>query len=80
MKGKFILSCESTVDIPYAYMKKRNIPVIFYAYEVEGRRFTDDMGRHPEKLQDFYHLLEEGKRPVTAAIGEQAYEMFFIYA
>lgn len=77
MKGKFILSCESTVDIPYTYMKKRNIPVIFYTYEAEGRRFTDDMGRHPEKLQDFYRLLEEGKRPVTAPIEEQAYEMFF---
>lgn len=32
MSTKFILSCESTVDLPFAYVSERNIPVIFYTY------------------------------------------------
>ncbi len=30
MENKFILTCESTVDLPYDYVCNRNIPVLFY--------------------------------------------------
>ena len=30
MERKFILSCCSTVDLPYSYMEQRDIPVLFY--------------------------------------------------
>ena len=32
MERKFVLSCCSTVDLPYAYMTQRDIPVLFYHY------------------------------------------------
>ena len=32
MERKFVLSCCSTVDLPYAYMAQRDIPVLFYHY------------------------------------------------
>ena len=32
MERKFILSCCSTVDLPYSYMEQRDIPVLFYTY------------------------------------------------
>ena len=32
----WILSCESTVDLPYRDMEQRNIPVLFYSYVVDG--------------------------------------------
>ena len=31
-----ILSCESTVDVPFSYMQGRNIPVLFYNYRIDG--------------------------------------------
>ncbi len=73
----FILSCESTVDMPYNYVAARKIPVLFYAYSVDGAEFPDDMGRDPEALPHFYRLLEGGKLPSTSQLNEFQYEAFF---
>lgn len=73
----FILSCESTVDMPYAYMNARNIPVLFYSYTVDEQEYADDMGRDPKALPHFYELLEEGKFPSTSQLNEYRYEAFF---
>ena len=54
MSSKFILSCESTVDLPYSYVSGRDIPVMFYSYTVDGQSFTDDMQKDPETLPRFY--------------------------
>mgnify|MGYP000283728835 CR=1 FL=1 len=36
MDTSFILSCESTIDLPYSYCEAREIPVLFYSYQVDG--------------------------------------------
>lgn len=73
----FILSCESTVDLPYRYVTERNIPVLFYAYTVDGCEYPDDMGRAPEALPRFYRFLEEGKIPATSQLNQFQYERYF---
>ena len=45
MRSGFILSCESTIDLPYSYCEQRDIPVLFYSYQVDGVSYEDDMGR-----------------------------------
>jgi DegV family protein with EDD domain len=77
MAESFILSCESTGDLPYAYVSGRNMPVLFYTYTVDGQEYTDDMGRDPEALPKFYSFLEEGKLPTTSQLNLQTYLDFF---
>ncbi len=77
MERKFILSCESTVDVPYSYMEGRDVPVLFYTYSVDGVEYVDDMGRDPEALPRFYRFLEEGKMPSTSQINTFKYYEFF---
>ena len=77
MENSFILSCESTVDLPYSYVSGRDIPVLFYSYSVDGQAYADDMGRDPEALPRFYRFLEEGKLPSTSQINEFQYQEFF---
>ena len=77
MERKFILSCGSTVDLPYSYMQKRDIPVIFYTYTVNEKEYIDDMGRDPEALSRFYSLLDSGIIPSTSQINEEKYAEFF---
>ena len=48
MAASFILSCESTVDLPYSYIQSREIPVLEYTYMMDGVEYSDDMGRDPE--------------------------------
>lgn len=77
MQPKFILSCCSTVDLPYSYMEERNIPVLSYTYLVDGREYVDDMGRDPEARPQFYRMLAQGKLPKTSQINVARYTEFF---
>lgn len=77
MRSGFILSCESTIDLPYFYCEQREIPVLFYSYQVDGVSYEDDMGRDPEALPRFYGFLDAGKLPSTAQLNEFQYETFF---
>lgn len=77
MDRSFILSCESTVDVPYAYVQSRDIPVLFYSYTVDDQEHPDDMGRDPQALPKFYGFLESGKIPTTSQINVYQYLEFF---
>lgn len=76
MNHRFLLSCESTVDMPYAYVSSRQIPVLFYSYLVDDQTYPDDMGRDPQALPRFYDILRQGKLPTTSQLNEYQYEEF----
>lgn len=77
MDRSFVLSCESTVDMPYSYVCGRNIPVIFYAYTVDGVSFVDDMLRSPDALNAFYEKIAAGALPTTTQLNAFQYRDFF---
>ena len=77
MNHDFILSCESTVDMPYSYISGRDISVIFYSYSVDGEEYIDDMCRDPDALPRFYGFLEDGKLPATSQINQYRYTEYF---
>ena len=74
--NSFILSCESTVDMPFSIVNARNIPVLFYSYTAGGKEYEDDMERDPEALPNFYKLLQE-EIPSTSQLNEYQYIEFF---
>ena len=74
--NKFVISCESTVDLPYSHICERNIPVIFYTYNVDGIDYEDDMGKNPDSLGNFYKMLDAGAKPTTSQINTDAYTRF----
>ena len=57
MDTSFILSCESTIDLPYSYCEARGIPVLFYSYQVDGVSYEDLYQRLIS--QDEYLLLAD---------------------
>ena len=77
MEREFVLSCCSTVDLPYAYMAQRDIPVLFYHYVVGDQEYVDDMGRDPAALPRFYGFLKAGQLPQTSQINVADYLDFF---
>ncbi len=74
--NSFILSCESTVDMPFSIINSRDIPVIFYSYTAKGKEYEDDMDRDPQALTKFYELLKE-EIPSTSQLNEYQYIDFF---
>ena len=77
MNFNFQLSCESTVDLPYEYVVKRNMSVIFYSYVIDGVEYEDNMERSVEARKKFYNLIEGGSMPSTSQINEYKYEEYF---
>ena len=72
----YLLSCESTVDLPFSYVDGRGISVLFYTYTVDGVEYPDDMLRDPEALPNFYKILED-KLPTTSQINLYQYVDYF---
>ena len=72
----FILSCESTVDMPFAEIDARGIPVLFYSYTAGGEEYADDMERDPNTQERFYQLLQK-EIPTTSQLNEYQYMEFF---
>ena len=77
MTKKYQLSCESTVDMPYAAVHERGIPVLLYSYSVDGTDYADDMCRDPEALKRFYQFIADGKIPKTSQINVFQYCEYF---
>ena len=73
MSNNYILSCESTVDLPYEYVSGRGIPVLFYTYSVDGKTYVDDMSRDPDALPRFYEMLRGEHLPMTSQVNEVQY-------
>lgn len=76
--SKFQLSCESTVDLPYSYVKERGASVLFYTYMVDSEEYTDNMFRDADAMDKFYELLASGKMPKTSQINAFGYEQYFL--
>ena len=77
MTDKFVLSCCSTVDLPYSRMEEREIPVLFYTYTVDDVLYVDDMGRDSAEQDRFYDMLAAGKLPKTSQINVGTYAEYF---
>ncbi len=75
--SNYILSCESTADLPYSYMTGRSIPVLFYSYQIGDKVYEDDMMRHEDVLPAFYENIRAGKIPTTSQLNQAEYEDFF---
>ena len=77
MAKEYLLSCESTVDMPYSVIHGRGIQVLFYTYNVDGVDYTDDMCREPEALKRFYGFIADGKVPKTSQVNVYQYSEYF---
>lgn len=75
MANQFILSSESTIDLPVTHVNQKNIPVIHYAYTVDGVEYTDNMDE--ASVAAFYEKINAGAKPTTSQLNEDAYTEFF---
>lgn len=72
----FVLTCESTADLPISYLTKRNVSALPYTYCLDETEYVDDMGEFDGRT-NFYKLLKQGKKPTTSQINQERYKSFF---
>ena len=72
----FILSCESTADMPESFFKERQIVYIPYSYIMDEVAYADDLGQSMSYTK-FYEKIKQGALPTTSQITVQIYKDYF---
>lgn len=66
----YIITVNSTVDLPKEWLKERHVPVIPLKYTIDGETYEDMYGL---EAKEFFQKLREGKQAVTSQVNpEQA--------
>ena len=70
---EFIITVNSTVDLPKEWLEERHVPVLPLKYTIAGETYTDMSGL---TAKEFFQKLREGHMSVTSQINpEEAREM-----
>ena len=67
----FVITVNSTVDLPREWLEERNVPVVPFKYTIDGETYTDMYGL---SAKEFFDKLREGHMSVTSQVnpGEAA--------
>ena len=69
----YVITVNSTVDLPPEWLEERNVPVIPLRYTIDGQTYTD---MHGLSAKEFFAKLREGKMSTTSQVNpEEAADM-----
>ena len=66
--NEYVITVNSTVDVPPKWLEERNVPFIPLKYTIDGQNYTDMKGLSSE---EFFQKLREGKMSVTSQINPE---------
>lgn len=72
----YILSCESTADLPAEKLAELDVRYICFHFYLDGVAYRDDLGASMP-FPEFYRAMLEGAETKTAAVGTGDYAEFF---
>ena len=72
--SKFVITADSTVDLPKAFLEEKQVPVVSLSYIIDGATYKDGEGL---TSKEFYDKIREGAMPTTSQVNpEQAMDLF----
>lgn len=73
---EYVISCCSTADLSEEHFNKRNISYICFHFELDGKQYTDDLGKSMP-FDKFYKAMKEGAETKTSQVNAQEFEEYF---
>ena len=64
----FVITVNSTVDVPKEWLEERNVPVVPLKYTIDGETYEDMNGL---SAKEFFQKLREGKMAVTSQVNPE---------
>lgn len=64
----YMITVNSTVDLPKEWLEERNVPVVPLRYTIDGETYTDMGGL---SAKEFFAKLREGKMSVTSQVNPE---------
>ena len=72
--SKFVITADSTVDLPKEFLEEKQVPVVSLSYIIDGATYKDGEGL---TSKEFYDKIREGAMPTTSQVNpDQARELF----
>ena len=71
---EFVITTDSTVDLPKEWLEERNIPTLKLSYTIDGETYPDMEGI---SKKEFFDRIRRGSLPTTSQVTPgQAMELF----
>ena len=64
----YVITVNSTVDVPKEWLEERHVPVIPLKYTIDGETYTDMEGL---SAKEFFDKLREGKMSTTSQVNPE---------
>ena len=64
----YVITVNSTVDLPKEWLEERNVPVVPLRYTMDGQTYEDMNGL---TAKEFFDKLREGKMSVTSQVNPE---------
>ena len=74
--SNYVVTCCSTVDMPFDYMQRRKIPYVNFHFNLNGKDYPDDLGQ-TITFDEFYAKIAAGAMPTTSQINVGEFIAFF---
>ena len=74
--GEYVLSCCSTADLSEKHFKDRNINYICFHYFLNGKEYSDDLGKSMS-FEKFYEELANGAETRTSQVNPEEFIDYF---
>ena len=72
----YLISCESTADMPLSFFRERKVGFVCFHYEMNGQTYTDDIYQSTTP-QEFFGKLKAGAQARTSQVGTGEYVDFW---
>ena len=72
----YVVTCCSTSDLPAEYFEKRNVPCVYFHFNMDGKEYPDDLGKSMP-FDEFYKRISNGATPTTAQVNADQFIQAF---
>lgn len=70
------LVTDSCCDLPYTYLKEKDVPFISMSIQIDGKEYIDDLGK-TFNYEAFLQEIKNGSMPTTSQVNVGRYSEFF---
>ncbi|SFC92029.1 DegV family protein [Clostridium uliginosum] len=74
--NKFIITTDTTADLPNEYLQKNEIGILSMSFQIEGKEYIED---ETLDIKDFYDKMRSGSMPTTAQVNPEKAKRKFEY-
>jgi DegV family protein with EDD domain len=72
----YVFMTDSDSDLPYQFVDRYDLKMVYMPYVVDGVEYFDDLGRNG-KQAEYFQNMRDGKVPVTSLLPTHAYLEYF---